>query len=643
MLSSPSAWRVHANFPDAVVISEWEDFDVVLDVCVPGLQEQELECQVIVPNGLLPGARFNCNLAGMDIVLVCPADLDAGRVMKVAVPVVNAGAYMADMRHAVLHGLFTGGRQSYSSSEEPSLSARRLVQYLLRLTRPQEGSGQSERTSNAKRVRLLRSALGAELHSQEMHSHSRVLLEAETELEALDAYESVGRDSKHALGRARPAEVARRSRRNVDSVPFVVSPASAAGSRSATAGTAAGGVAAGALIAAAAAGAQTLSLAPAQGPAQNGSAASGESGGSAASQSSVAAGLGGAMQGGGHGVGGRGSGGSGVMEFRQRDRGKGMKMKSPASSRVTTASGACSSRATLSGAGGYSSSAAGGAGGSSSSAMTFVETSGGLGAVGGGVGGTPGSTSGVGPCGSGGPLPECHCDTQPSAATGCGARASAAGAREMAGVFGGLREAGVDIAGAAVSGLEHSENHSIIDEVSQERPEEWPLQRFQRLFPERISARLVSNARGRRANECVLCQSILNTYHDLLRESELAQPDPQNPQADGAPIPSGAAEGPAANQDAGGGAAGEALFMELAGFPSALQAAGSGGGAGGGAGGVQQAMATAAGLGGGAGAGDASAAGGVAGEGQEVNENDDDDNEMQDEVDMAMLGDSAQW
>jgi hypothetical protein len=639
MLSSPSAWRVHANFPDAVVISEWEDFDVVLDVCVPGLQEQELECQVVVPNGLLPGARFNCNLAGRELVLVCPADLDAGRVMKVAVPVINAGAYMADMRHAVLHGLFTGGRQSYSSSEEPSLTARRLVQYLLRLTRPQEGSGQSDSTSNAKRVRLLRSALDAELHSQEMHAHSRVLLEAETELEALDAYESVGRDSKHALGRTRPAEVARRSRRNVDLVPFVVSPTSAAGSRSATAGTAAGGVAAGASIAAAATDAQTLSLAPAQGPAQNGSAASGGSGGGAASQSSVAAGLGGAMQGGGsvagRGVGGRASGGSGAMEFRQRDRGKGMKMKSPASSRVATASGACSSRAMLSGAGGSSSSAAG-AGGSSSSATAFVETSGGLGADGVGVGGIPGSTSAVGPCpcGSGRPLPECHCDTQPSAATGSGARASAAGAREMAGVFRGLREAGVDIAGAAVSGLEHSENHSIIDEVSQERPEEWPLQRFQRLFPERISARLVSNARGRRANECLLCQSILNTYHRLLQESELAQPDAQNPQADGAPIPTGGAEGPAANQDAGGGATGEALFMELDDFPSALQAAGSGGGAGG----VQQAMAVAAGLGGGAGAGDASAAGGVAGEGQEnENENDDDDEEMQDEVDMTML------
>ena len=39
-LESPCVWRVHASFPDAVVITEWEDFDVVLDTCVPGLDDQ---------------------------------------------------------------------------------------------------------------------------------------------------------------------------------------------------------------------------------------------------------------------------------------------------------------------------------------------------------------------------------------------------------------------------------------------------------------------------------------------------------------------------------------------------------------------------------------------------------------------------
>ena len=30
---------MHANFPDAVVVSEWEDFDIVLDVCTPALED----------------------------------------------------------------------------------------------------------------------------------------------------------------------------------------------------------------------------------------------------------------------------------------------------------------------------------------------------------------------------------------------------------------------------------------------------------------------------------------------------------------------------------------------------------------------------------------------------------------------------
>jgi hypothetical protein len=134
MLDSPVVvWRVHANFPDAVVISEWQDFDLVLDVCVPGLEDQP------------------------------------------------------DIRHAVLHGLFAGGRQSYSATDEPTLTARRLVQDLLRRTRHHSCLVQGVGGGNVQRLRLLREALEVELGSEEMHVQSRVLLEAETELEALEA------------------------------------------------------------------------------------------------------------------------------------------------------------------------------------------------------------------------------------------------------------------------------------------------------------------------------------------------------------------------------------------------------------------------------------------------------------------------
>lgn len=62
---------------------------------------------------------------------------------------------------------------------------------------------------------------------------------------------------------------------------------------------------------------------------------------------------------------------------------------------------------------------------------------------------------------------------------------------------------------------------SVIDLGARERLEEWALQRFQRLFPERISARLVTHAKGRRATDCALCSSIIQTYHRLLLESQV--------------------------------------------------------------------------------------------------------------------------
>jgi len=144
---------------------------------------------------------------------------------------------------------------------------------------------------------------------------------------------------------------------------------------------------------------------------------------------------------------------------------------------------------------------------------------------------------------------------------------------------------------------------SIIDEVSQERSEEWPLQRFQRLFPERISARLISHARGRRAHECSLCHAILETYHRLLRESgEVQGAEAPQPQAAPAamlglhpPQQLAAADATLADEDAadaaddGFGSPGEEglpFLANVAGFPLALQSVGSSGGGAGGSDGV---------------------------------------------------------
>jgi len=55
---------------------------------------------------------------------------------------------------------------------------------------------------------------------------------------------------------------------------------------------------------------------------------------------------------------------------------------------------------------------------------------------------------------------------------------------------------------------------------SRQREEECALQRFQRLFPARISARLVAHTIGRRASESALSSSIIHVYHRLLAERQ---------------------------------------------------------------------------------------------------------------------------
>ena len=60
--------------------------------------------------------------------------------------------------------------------------------------------------------------------------------------------------------------------------------------------------------------------------------------------------------------------------------------------------------------------------------------------------------------------------------------------------------------------------------------EECSLQRFQRLFPAGISARLVAHTVGRRASESALSSSIIHMYHRLLGErQELAAAERQEP------------------------------------------------------------------------------------------------------------------
>jgi hypothetical protein len=40
MLEWPAVWRAHGSFPDAVVVTDWLDFDLVLDALVPGLDDE---------------------------------------------------------------------------------------------------------------------------------------------------------------------------------------------------------------------------------------------------------------------------------------------------------------------------------------------------------------------------------------------------------------------------------------------------------------------------------------------------------------------------------------------------------------------------------------------------------------------------
>ena len=87
-----------------------------------------------------------------------------------------------------MQGLFAGGRQSYISADEPTLTARRLVQDLLRRTRHPSSAMQGVAVSKVQQVQLLREALAAELGAEEeLQVHSRVLFEAEADLESLAA------------------------------------------------------------------------------------------------------------------------------------------------------------------------------------------------------------------------------------------------------------------------------------------------------------------------------------------------------------------------------------------------------------------------------------------------------------------------
>jgi len=137
MLESPAVWRAHASFPDAVVVTDWLDFDLVLDACVPGLEDQPDMRHAVSPASFCrplaapslcrrtaaalcvwphhteaPNAQLSCQYAGFLNI----------RCTEYSVrPPSGVGMWQ------VLHALFAGGRQSHSSGEEPTLTARRLV------------------------------------------------------------------------------------------------------------------------------------------------------------------------------------------------------------------------------------------------------------------------------------------------------------------------------------------------------------------------------------------------------------------------------------------------------------------------------------------------------------------------------------
>lgn len=69
---------------------------------------------------------------------------------------------------------------------------------------------------------------------------------------------------------------------------------------------------------------------------------------------------------------------------------------------------------------------------------------------------------------------------------------------------------------------EGSEGQNVAreQEASSQGEEECALQRFQRLFPARISARLLSHTVGRRASESALSSSIVHAYYRLVGERQ---------------------------------------------------------------------------------------------------------------------------
>lgn len=52
MLEWPALWRAHGSFPDAVVVTDWLDFDLVLDALVPGLDDEPHMRHTVFPPAL---------------------------------------------------------------------------------------------------------------------------------------------------------------------------------------------------------------------------------------------------------------------------------------------------------------------------------------------------------------------------------------------------------------------------------------------------------------------------------------------------------------------------------------------------------------------------------------------------------------
>jgi hypothetical protein len=54
MLEWPAVWRAHGSFPDAVVVTDWLDFDLVLDALVPGLDDEPHMRHTVSPPRVSP-------------------------------------------------------------------------------------------------------------------------------------------------------------------------------------------------------------------------------------------------------------------------------------------------------------------------------------------------------------------------------------------------------------------------------------------------------------------------------------------------------------------------------------------------------------------------------------------------------------